>query len=38
MKMDINLQEIKQKNYTTPPTDYANSGMDPIDCAKSKYV
>ena len=26
------------ENYVTPPTDYANSGMDPIDCAKAnKY-
>ena len=25
----------KAENYTTPPTDYANSGMDPIDCAKA---
>ncbi len=23
------------ENYVTPPTDYANSGMDPIDCAKA---
>ena len=23
------------ENYITPPTDYANSGMDPIDCAKA---
>ena len=25
----------KAENYTTPPYDYANSGMDPIDCAKA---
>lgn len=25
----------KAENYTSPPTDYANSGMDPIDCAKA---
>lgn len=25
----------KAENYSTPPTDYANSGMDPIDCAKA---
>ena len=26
------------ENYVTPPTDYANSGMDPIDCVKAnKY-
>ena len=25
----------KAENYISPPTDYANSGMDPIDCAKA---
>ncbi len=25
----------KAENYNTSPTDYANSGMDPIDCAKA---
>ena len=25
----------KAENYISLPTDYANSGMDPIDCAKA---
>ena len=28
-------QKFSRKLYP-PPTDYANSGMDPIDCAKNK--
>ncbi|QYS92372.1 hypothetical protein JJC04_07850 [Flavobacterium covae] len=41
MSMQIEQQNSFSKagdlkeNYLTPPTDYANSGMDPISCDKA---